>query len=334
MAVPEIVIALLVGVALGAVLGLLGGGGGILAIPAFVHIMGMSVDEASTTSLVVVAIGATAGLIPHAIAGRVAWRTGLIFGALGVAGSVLGARAAIIADDRLQLAGLSALIFLAAAGMLRDADDSTVPTMRHRIPAADVVATAPVSGEVPGGDPHGTAATPARARSGSSSGRSAVGAAPAPGTDAPVAAPADPDRPASRDPSPAGASGDPGAPPWWSARVIGSATAVGLVTGFFGVGGGFVAVPALMWGARLPVKMATATGLLVIVMNSVVALAARGPAYLAWPDTGVLGGAAIIGALAGALGSRHVSSRTLKRSFGWFLLVIGAHEIWQLAQMY
>ncbi len=92
MSPAEIAIALVVGLALGSVLGLLGGGGGILAIPAFVHILGMPVDEASTTSLLVVAIGATAGLIPHAIAGRVAWRVGLLFGALGTAG--LGARRA------------------------------------------------------------------------------------------------------------------------------------------------------------------------------------------------------------------------------------------------
>ncbi len=121
---------------------------------------------------------------------------------------------------------------------------------------------------------------------------------------------------------------------WLSVRTLVSASIVGLVTGFFGVGGGFVAVPALMWGAGLPVRRATATGLLVIVMNSVVALVARGPDYLAWPDTGLLAGAAICGALIGAVLSRRVPSRTLKRSFGWLLIVIGAHEVWQFALLY
>lgn len=266
-------LALAVGLALGLVLGLLGGGGGILAIPAFIHVLGMPVDEASTTSLVVVAIGAAAGLIPHALAGRVAWRTGFVFGVLGTAGAVLGARAALVADDRLQLAGLIALIFLAASGMLRNADDSNTTTMRHRIrvdPAGQPVAAV------------------------------AVKAPPKPST----------------------------------LRLLGSATGVGLVTGFFGVGGGFVAVPALMWGAGLPVRKATATGLLVIVINSVVALVARGTGYLPWPVTGQLAVAAVVGALAGALLSRRVPSATLKRSFGWLLLLIGAHEVWQLALQY
>lgn len=266
--------ALLVGLSLGLVLGLLGGGGGILAIPAFIHVLGMPVDEASTTSLVVVAIGAAAGLVPHAIAGRVAWRTGALFGVLGGAGAVLGARAALVADDRLQLAGLIALIFLAASGMLREADDSSLTTMRHRIP---VDPTPPARST--------TVATQAPTRS-------------------------------------------------LSVRVLASATGVGLVTGFFGVGGGFVAVPALMWGAGLAVRKATATGLLVIVINSAVALAARGTGYLPWPVTGELAVAAVVGALGGALLSHRVPSAMLKRAFGWLLLIIAAHEVWQLTQLY
>lgn len=314
MSPAEITVALVVGLALGSVLGLLGGGGGILAIPAFVHILGMPVDEASTTSLLVVAIGATAGLIPHAIAGRVAWRVGLLFGALGIAGAVLGARLAIVADDRLQLAGLIALIFLAASGMLRDADESNLTRMRHRIPAdaaADAALTPAAGSTAVGTD--ATAGSPGH--SVRAAGDVSAGTQFAPVDESDAAAPGPPVR-------------------WLSGRTLVSATIVGLVTGFFGVGGGFVAVPALMWGAGLPVRRATATGLLVIVMNSVVALAARGPDYLAWPETGLLAGAAIGGALLGAALSHRIPSRTLKRSFGWLLIVIGVHEVWQLALLY
>ena len=297
MPVADLAVALLVGLALGTVLGLLGGGGGILAIPAFVHVLGMPVDQASTTSLLVVAIGAAAGLVPHAIAGRVAWRIGLLFGAFGILGSVAGARLAIIADDRLQLAGLIALIFLAASGMLRDADDSTVTQMRHRIPADSVTGSS---------DRQGRPNPPAEA-------------APDP------AGEAAPDTPAGAQTRPVRL---------WSARMWLSASMVGLVTGFFGVGGGFVAVPALIWGAGLQVRRATATGLVVIVMNSLVALAARGPDYLPWPETGVLGTTAIVGAVVGGVLSARVPSRTLKRTFGWLLIVIGLHEVWQLALLY
>ncbi|MGO1173641.1 MAG: sulfite exporter TauE/SafE family protein, partial [Actinomycetaceae bacterium] len=61
---------------------------------------------------------------------------------------------------------------------------------------------------------------------------------------------------------------------------------VGLLTGLFGVGGGFVAVPALVLALRYPVRDAVGTSLLVIVVNSTAGLAARVPDGLAldwWP---------------------------------------------------
>lgn len=331
MPVADLAIALLVGLALGTVLGLLGGGGGILAIPAFVHILGMPVDQASTTSLLVVAIGAAAGLVPHAIAGRVAWRIGLLFGAFGILGSVVGARLAIIADDRLQLAGLSALIFLAASGMLRDADDSTVTRMRHRIPADAVAGSA--DRQVAPDETAPVAAGEADAVGETASGSPGAGGEAAP--DPPADAQAVPDAPGTPDAATESPADEEAAPVrLWSARMWISASAVGLVTGFFGVGGGFVAVPALIWGAGLPVRRATATGLVVIVMNSLVALAARGPDYLPWPETGVLGATAIVGAVVGGALSARVPARTLKRTFGGLLIVIGLHEVWQLALLY
>ncbi|HTY71374.1 MAG TPA: TSUP family transporter, partial [Actinomycetes bacterium] len=54
--------------------------------------------------------------------------------------------------------------------------------------------------------------------------------------------------------------------------VVALASSVGLLTGLFGVGAGFVVVPALVSAIRLPVKRATATALVVIVRNSGVAL--------------------------------------------------------------
>lgn len=273
----DLLVIVLVGFSLGTVLGLLGGGGGILAIPLLIHVLGQSVDQATTTSLIVVAIGAAAGLIPHALAGRVDWRAGLTFGVLGTAGSIIGARGALVADDRLQLAGLIALILLAASAMLRNTDESKTTKMRHRIPVDS--------------------------------------------TGEPIAS--------SREPEP-----EPAAPSHRWLRLLASATGVGLVTGFFGVGGGFIAVPALIWGVGLPVKKATATGLVVIIINSMVALAARGTSLIEMPLTAELAAAAIVGAVFGALLSHRFSAAGLKRLFGWLLLVVAAHEIYQLALLY
>jgi uncharacterized membrane protein YfcA len=59
--------------------------------------------------------------------------------------------------------------------------------------------------------------------------------------------------------------------------VAGAALGVGLITGFFGVGGGFVIVPALVLVLGFGIREATATGLLVISINALAALVVRGP---------------------------------------------------------
>ena len=79
-------LSLLIGVSLG----LLGGGGSILTVPILVYVAGMDAKEAIAASLFVVGVTSAAGAIGHARAGRVRWRTGLIFGAAGVVGAFLG----------------------------------------------------------------------------------------------------------------------------------------------------------------------------------------------------------------------------------------------------
>ena len=111
---------LLVGAVLGLVLGLLGGGGGILAVPMLVA-MGEPVLVASTMSLVIVGSGAAAALVPHHRARRVDWRIGLTFGALGAVGAVLGSRLAQLASPALLLGGLTVMLVLGAIAMLRTA---------------------------------------------------------------------------------------------------------------------------------------------------------------------------------------------------------------------
>lgn len=62
------------GLAIGLAVGMLGGGGSVLAVPVLVYVLGQTVDEATTASLLVVAAGAIAGGLGHARAGRVCWR--------------------------------------------------------------------------------------------------------------------------------------------------------------------------------------------------------------------------------------------------------------------
>lgn len=74
----------------GVSLGVLGGGGSILTVPILVYVAGMDPKEAIAASLFVVGVTSAAGAISHARAGRVRWRTGLLFGAAGLTGAFLG----------------------------------------------------------------------------------------------------------------------------------------------------------------------------------------------------------------------------------------------------
>lgn len=74
----------------GIALGLLGGGGSILTVPLLAYVAGMDAKQAIATSLLVVGVTSAVGAVSHARAGRVQWRTGLIFGAAGMAGAYLG----------------------------------------------------------------------------------------------------------------------------------------------------------------------------------------------------------------------------------------------------
>ncbi|MEV8268007.1 sulfite exporter TauE/SafE family protein [Microbacterium sp. NPDC076911] len=85
-----VVIALLLAVLVGVSLGLLGGGGSILTVPILTYVLGMPPREAIAASLFIVGTTSAVRVISHARAGRVVWRTGIIFGLAGMAGAFAG----------------------------------------------------------------------------------------------------------------------------------------------------------------------------------------------------------------------------------------------------
>lgn len=97
--------------------------------------------------------------------------------------------------------------------------------------------------------------------------------------------------------------------------VAAAALGVGLVTGFFGVGGGFVIVPALVLVLGFGIREATATGLLVIAVNSVAALAVRGPQYLDWAIALPMALGAVAGSFAGARVAHRLPREKLRQAF-------------------
>src|SRR5699024_123718 len=87
-----VLLAIAVGVGGGIVVGALGAGGGILAVPVLVFLLGMPPHAATASSLVIVLITALASLPHHARQRNVEWRAGLVFAAVSIAGAVVGSR--------------------------------------------------------------------------------------------------------------------------------------------------------------------------------------------------------------------------------------------------
>lgn len=103
------------------------------------------------------------------------------------------------------------------------------------------------------------------------------------------------------------------------------AMGVGLLTGLVGIGGGFLVVPALVRLARVPMKQAVGTSLLVIAMNSASGFAGYlGRVDVPWGFMAVFTAIAVGGIIAGTSLVRFVSQRALERAFAAFLLLMGA----------
>lgn len=112
-------IAVAFSILIGVSLGLLGGGGSILTVPILVYILGMEAKAAIATSLLVVAITSGAATIPHARAGRVQLRTGLIFGASAMLGAFLAGRVAHYIPAGILLVAFAAMMLVTAVAMMR-----------------------------------------------------------------------------------------------------------------------------------------------------------------------------------------------------------------------
>lgn len=109
-------------------------------------------------------------------------------------------------------------------------------------------------------------------------------------------------------------------------KVLVAGSVVGLLTGFFGVGGGFVIVPALVLALRFEMCDAVGTSLLVITINSIVALATRLHAgSIVWSTVIPFTIASLIGVVLGGRLARTHDSRSLQR---WFVLLLVAVAIY------
>lgn len=114
-----LVVTVVLAAGIGISLGLLGGGGSILAVPLLVYVAGLPAKEAIATSLLVVGVTSAVGVIPHAHAGRVRWRTGAIFGLAGMTGAYAGGRLAGSIPASVLLGGFAVMMLVTAIAMIR-----------------------------------------------------------------------------------------------------------------------------------------------------------------------------------------------------------------------
>jgi uncharacterized membrane protein YfcA len=245
-----VLIAIPSGLAIGLAVGMLGGGGSVLAVPVLVYVLGQSVPDATTASLLVVAAGALAGGIGHAREGRVCWRHAASFTAAALPGIAAGTLAGEAVDARLLLGGFALVMLAAAAVTWRRAGD------------------------------------------------------------------------ADRDPADTWEGGG-ACPPLRLPRDLAAGALVGFLTGFFGVGGGFVIVPTLAIALAFTMRTAVGTSLIIIAATALLALLGH---LLAGRSVdadvaAAMTAACVAGALAGARLAGRVPQRTLGRTFA--ILVTG-----------
>lgn len=251
-----LLLALMSGALIGLVLGLVGGGGSILAVPLIVHVVGTgSPHLAIGTAAIAVALNASASLIGHWRAGTVKWRCAGVFALAGVIGAAIGAEIGKAIDGQALLGLFGLLMIGVGLSMLRK---------RRGEPKPDVRLT----------------------------------------------------RDSARHLLP---------------RLIPIGGGVGLMAGFFGIGGGFLIVPGLMLATAMPLANAIGTSLVAVTaLGATTAISYALSGLVDWTLAGVLVAGGIVGAGLGiALGKRlAVHKRAMEIGFAAVVVLVGAYVVW------
>ncbi len=286
-------LALVLGAVIGLSLGALGGGGSILTVPALVYALGEKASAATTGSLIIVGITALVGSLGHARAGRVRWRAGIGFGLAGVASSYLGTALNRHVNSDVLLLAFSGLVVVAATGMWRRAQATRAQQPARQDTRVPQPALASTSGS--------HVAVVAAGSSNEAVGSPATSAASLRTLDDEVLKTV--------------------------LKVIAAGLVVGFLTGFFGVGGGFVIVPALTLVLAYPMPEAVGTSLLIIAINSAAALAERAGQHqtVHWHIIAPFTVAAIIGSLVGKQVADKVDGPKLTRAFVVLLIAVAIY---------
>jgi uncharacterized membrane protein YfcA len=238
---------------IGLVLGLIGGGGSILAVPLLIYAVGMASPHAAIgTAAFAVAVNAATSLGLHARRSKIRWPCAIVFSAAGIAGALLGAAVGKAIDGQKLLAGFGLLMIVVGAMMLRPKKQTGQPsplltwqTMPQLLP-----------------------------------------------------------------------------------RLAGLGAGVGLMSGIFGIGGGFLIVPGLMLAARMPIAEAASASLVAVTAFGIASASSYAWSGLVdWPIALLLVAGGAGGAVAGTQLNAIMAQRrdTLARVFAWFVIAAGLY---------
>lgn len=240
----------------GFVLGLIGGGGSILAVPLLVYVVGVaSPHVAIGTSSVAVALSAFSNLIGHARAGNVRWPCALVFSLAGMAGAAAGSFLGKRFDGQklLLLFGLLMLVIASMMLMRRKGDGARFQPL-CRATAATLLP-----------------------------------------------------------------------------RLLGTGGVVGALSGFFGIGGGFLIVPGLMGAAHMPMIAAIGSSLVAVTafgITTAVSYALSG--LVDWHIALLFVAGGVGGGIGGTLLAQRLSTRkaALTRVFAGIVALVGLYVVW------
>jgi uncharacterized protein len=247
------VLGLASGMLVGFSLGLVGGGGSILAVPLMVYVVGVAEPHVAIgTSAIAVAANAAINLSNHARGGTVIWSCALIFAAAGMAGAFGGSILGKMVDGQKLLALFALVMIVIALLMLKT---------RSRIGLPDV--------------------------------KVSMSNMPA---------------------------------------IAGLGLATGTVSGFFGIGGGFLIVPALMLATGMPIMNAVSSSLVAVTAFGLTTAASYAwSGLVSWALAGLFVAGGIAGGLAGTHSARHLAERRGALNIV-FAVVIIAVALYMLAR--
>lgn len=141
---------LLLSVLIGLSLGLLGGGGSILTVPILTYVAGMSPKEAIAASLFVVGVTSAVSAVDHARNKRVRWRTGLVFGAAGMAGAFGGGLLGGHLPGTVLMIAFALMMIATSLAMIRGRRNSSRAPLPGDLPVPKVILEGLVVGLVTG----------------------------------------------------------------------------------------------------------------------------------------------------------------------------------------